>query len=66
MLDKVDNLSKSKPDCLLIHVGTNDITNNLLYIRKDKKDVTTKLDEINFVDDNNITEDQLRSKKSER
>ena len=44
----------------------NDITNNLLYIRKGKKDFTTKLDEINFVDDNNITEDQLRSKKSER
>lgn len=47
-------------------MGTNDITNNLLYIRKGKKDFTTKLDEINFVDDNNITEDQLRSKKSER
>ena len=88
MLGKVDDLFKSKSDCLLVHVGTNDMTNNVnlpnsvkkivkkvnnsspntklvfssLVVHKGKKDVTRKLDEINFVDDN-VIENNLRSKK---
>ena len=32
ILDKIDDLLKVKPDCLLVHVGTNDLTSiwNLL------------------------------------
>ena len=29
ILDKINNLLKVKPDCLLVHVGTNDLTNNM-------------------------------------
>ena len=29
ILDKIDDLLKVKPDCLLVHVGTNDLTNNV-------------------------------------
>ena len=29
ILDKIDNLLRLKPDCLLVHVGTNDLTNHV-------------------------------------
>ena len=29
ILDKIDDLLKVKPDCLLVHVGINDLTNNV-------------------------------------
>ena len=29
ILDRIDDLLKVKPDCLLVHVGTNDLTNNV-------------------------------------
>ena len=29
ILDKLDDLLKVRPDCLLVHVGTNDQTNNV-------------------------------------
>ena len=29
ILDKIDDLLKVKPDCLLVYVGTNDLTNNV-------------------------------------
>ena len=29
ILDKIDDLLKVKPDCLLVHIGTNDPTNNV-------------------------------------
>ena len=36
ILDNTDDIVKSKPDCLIIHAGTNDLTNgiNLLYQTK--------------------------------
>ena len=73
ILDKIDDLLNVKPDCLLVHVGTNNLTNNvnllnsvkkmvkkvknsspntklvfsIVMLRKDKKDISKKVDEIN-------------------
>ena len=102
ILDKIDGLLKVKPDFLLVHVGTNDPTNNVNFVnsvkkkvkqgknfspntklvflsvilRKDKKDISKKVGEINqrlknyckqrnidFVDNSNIVEEHLGSKK---
>ena len=102
ILDKINNLLKVKPDCLLVHVGTNDLTNNVdllisvkkmvkkvknsspntklvfssVILRKDKKDISKKVGETNqrlknyckqknidFVDNSNIIEEHLGSKK---
>ena len=102
ILDKIDDLLKVKPDCLLVHVGTNDLTNNVnllssvkkmvnkvknsspntklvfssVILRKDKKDISKKVGETNqrlknyckqknidFVDNSNIIEEHLGSKK---
>ena len=101
ILGKIDDLLKVKPDCLLVHVGTNDLTNNVnllnsvkkmvnkvknsspntklvfssVILRKDKKDISKKVDETNqrlkndckqknidFVDNSNIMEEHLGSK----
>ena len=40
--DKVDDLLKVKPDCLLIHVGTNDLTNNV-NLRNSVKKMVKKM-----------------------
>ena len=37
ILDKIDNLLKAKPDCLLVYVGTNDLTNNVDLLNLVKK-----------------------------
>ena len=37
ILDKIDNLLKVKPDCLLVHIGTNDLTNNVNLLNSVKK-----------------------------
>ena len=37
ILDKIDDLLKVKPDCLLVHVGTNDLTNNMNLLNSVKK-----------------------------
>ena len=37
VFDKIDNLLKVKPDCLLVHVGTNDLTNNVNLLNSAKK-----------------------------
>ena len=37
ILDKINNLLKVKPDCLLVHVGTNDLTNNMNLLNSVKK-----------------------------
>ena len=37
ILDKIDNLLKVKPDCLLVHVGTNGLTNNVNLLNSVKK-----------------------------
>ena len=37
ILDKINNLLKVKPDCLLVHVGTNDLTNNVDLLISVKK-----------------------------
>ena len=37
ILDKIDDLLKVKPDCLLVHVGTNDLTNNVNLLNSVKK-----------------------------
>ena len=37
ILDKIDDLLKSKPDCLLVHVGTNDLKNNVNLLNSVKK-----------------------------
>ena len=94
-----DDLLKVKPDCLLVHVGTNDLTHNAnllkkmvnkvknlspntklvfssVILRKDKKDISKKVGEANqrlqnyckqknmdFVDNSNIIEEHLGSKK---
>ena len=102
ILDRIDGLLKVKPDCLLVHVGTNDLTNNVnllnsvkkmvnkvknsspntklvfssVILRKDKKDISKKVGETNqrlknyckqknidFVDNSNIIEEHLGSKK---
>ena len=42
ILDKVDDLLKVKPDCLLIHVGTNDLTNNV-NLRNSVKKMVKKM-----------------------
>ena len=73
ILDKINDLLKVKPDCLLVHVGSNDLTNNVnllntvkqmvkkvknsspntklvfssVILRKDKKDISKKVGEIN-------------------
>ena len=54
ILDKLDDLLKVKPDCLLWHIGTNDLTNNVnllnsvyVILVKDKKDILKKVDETN-------------------
>ena len=101
ILDKIDGLLKVKPDFLLVHVGTNDPTNNVnlvnsvkemvkqvknfspntklvfssVILRKDKKDISKKVGEINqrlknyckqrnidFIDNSNIVEEHLGSK----
>ena len=102
ILDRIDGLLKVKPDCLLVHVGTNDLTNKVdllisvkkmvkkvknsspntklvfssVILRKDKKDISKKVGETNqrlknyckqknidFVDNSNIIEEHLGSKK---
>ena len=96
------NLLKVKPDCLLVHAGTNRLTNNVnllnsvkkivkkvknsspntelvfssVILRKDKKDISKKVGETNqrlknyckqknidCVDNSNIMEEHLGSKK---
>ena len=37
IVDKIDDLLKVKPDCLLVHVGTNDLTNNVNLLNSVKK-----------------------------
>ena len=37
ILDKIDDLLKVKPDCLLLHVGTNDLTNYVNLLNSVKK-----------------------------
>ena len=37
ILDKVDDLLKVKPYCLLVHVGTNDVMNNKNLLNSVKK-----------------------------
>ena len=37
ILDKINNLLKVKPDCLLVHVGTNDLTNKVDLLISVKK-----------------------------
>ena len=37
ILDKTDGLLKVKPDCLLAHAGTNDLTNNVNLLKSVKK-----------------------------
>ena len=37
ILDRIDGLLKVKPDCLLVHVGTNDLTNNMNLLNSVKK-----------------------------
>ena len=37
ILDKIDDLLKVKPDSLLVHVGTNDLTNNVNLLNSVKK-----------------------------
>ena len=37
ILDKIDDLLKAKPDCLLLHVRTNDLTNNVSLLNSVKK-----------------------------
>ena len=37
ILDKIDDLLKVKPDCLLLHVGTNYLTNNVNLLNSVKK-----------------------------
>ena len=37
ILDKIDNLLKVKPDCLLVHIGTNYLTNNVNLLNSVKK-----------------------------
>ena len=37
ILDRIDGLLKVKPDCLLVHVGTNDLTNNVNLLNSVKK-----------------------------
>ena len=37
ILDKIDYLLKVKPDCLLVHVGTNNLTNNVNLLNSVKK-----------------------------
>ena len=40
ILDKIDDLLKVKPDCLLLHVGTNNLTNNVNLLNSVKKWLT--------------------------
>ena len=102
ILYKIDDSLKVKADCLLIHVETNGLTNNMnllnsfkkmikkvknsspntnlvfssVILRKDKKDISKKVGETNqrlknyckqknidFVDNSNIIEEHLGSKK---
>ena len=37
ILDKIGDLLKVKPDCLLLHVGTNDLTNYVNFLNSVKK-----------------------------
>ena len=37
ILDKIEDLLKVQPDCLLVHVGTNDLTNNVNLLNSVKK-----------------------------
>ena len=37
ILNRIDGLLKVKPDCLLVHVGTNDLTNNVNLLNSVKK-----------------------------
>ena len=37
ILDETDGLLKVKPDCLLAHAGTNDLTNNVNLLKSVKK-----------------------------
>ena len=37
ILDKIDDLLKVKPDCLLVYVETNDLTNNVDLLNLVKK-----------------------------
>ena len=37
ILDEIDDLLKVKPDCLLVHVGTNDLTNNVNLLNSVRK-----------------------------
>ena len=37
ILDNIDEIMKSKPDCLIIHTGTNDLTNGINSLNQAKK-----------------------------
>ena len=37
ILDKIGDLLKVEPDCLLVHIGTNDLTNNVNLLNSVKK-----------------------------
>ena len=102
ILGEIDKLVSNKPDCLIIHTGTNGITKGInclnyvkkivkrvketsgktkvvfsgLITRKDKKDLDKKVQDINsrlrnycsqknidFIDNTNIKEEHLGSKK---
>ena len=57
ILDEVDTLVADKPDCIIVHAGTNDITKGInslnsvkkivsLITRKDKKDLDKKVQDV--------------------
>ena len=48
ILDKIDNLLKVKPDSLLVHVGTNNLTNNVNLLNSVKKWSKNKNSSQNF------------------
>ena len=37
MLENIDQLVKSKPDCLIVHAGTNDLANGTNLLNQVKK-----------------------------
>ena len=37
MLENIDQLVKSKPDCLILHAGTNDLANGTNLLNQVKK-----------------------------
>ena len=72
ILDKVETLVAEKPDCIIIHAGTNDVTNGINSLKdlvKNVQDVNSRLKNycsqtnIEYIENNNIKEEHLRKKK---